>query len=140
MRKGFFKVQVDKNEPVLSYAKGSKEREEVLSKYKEMYNSQVEVPLYIGAEEIKTGDTGTMHPPHEHKHTLGVYHKATKEHIQKAIDSALEARVEWAQMPWEQRAGIFLRAAELIAGPYRAKINAATMRSEEHTSELQSRS
>ncbi|HLS11522.1 MAG TPA: L-glutamate gamma-semialdehyde dehydrogenase [Flavobacteriaceae bacterium] len=127
MGKGFFKVPVAKNEPVLSYAKGSKEREEVLSKYKEMYNSQVEVPLYIGAEEIKTGDTGTMHPPHEHKHTLGVYHKATKEHIQKAIDSALEARVEWAQMPWEQRAGIFLRAAELIAGPYRAKINAATM-------------
>lgn len=127
MGKGFFKVPVAKNEPVKSYAKGSKEREEVLAKYKEMYDSQVEVPLYIGAEEIKTGDTGTMHPPHDHKHTLGVYHKATKEHIQKAIDSAIEARVEWSQMPWEQRAGIFLRAAELIAGPYRAKINAATM-------------
>ncbi|HLW13975.1 MAG TPA: L-glutamate gamma-semialdehyde dehydrogenase [Flavobacteriaceae bacterium] len=127
MGKGFFKVPVAKNEPVKSYAKGSKEREEVLAKYKEMYDSQVEVPLYIGSEEIKTGDTGTMHPPHEHKHTLGVYHKATKEHIQKAIDSAIEARVEWSQMPWEQRAGIFLRAAELIAGPYRAKINAATM-------------
>lgn len=127
MGKGFFKVPVAKNEPVKSYAKGSKEREEVLSKYKEMYDSHVEVPLYIGAEEIKTGDTGTMHPPHEHKHTLGVYHKATKEHIQKAIDSALEARVTWSQMPWEQRAGIFLRAAELLAGPYRAKINAATM-------------
>lgn len=127
MGKGFFKVPVAKNEPVKSYAKGSKEREEVLAKYKEMYDSQVEVPLYIGSEEIKTGDTGTMHPPHEHKHTLGLYHKATKEHIQKAIDSAIEARVEWSQMPWEQRAGIFLRAAELIAGPYRAKINAATM-------------
>lgn len=127
MGKGFFKVPVAKNEPVKSYAKGSKEREEVLAKYKEMYDSQVEVPLYIGAEQIKTGDTGTMHPPHEHKHTLGVYHKATKEHIQKAIDSAIEARVEWSQMPWEQRAGIFLRAAELLAGPYRAKINAATM-------------
>ncbi len=127
MGKGFFKVPVAKNEPVKDYAKGSKEREEVLAKYKEMYNSQVEVPLYIGEEEIKTGDTGTMHPPHDHQHTLGVYHKATKEHIQKAIDSALEARKKWSQMPWQQRAGIFLRAAELIAGPYRAKINAATM-------------
>lgn len=127
MGKGFFKVPVAKNEPVKSYAKGSKEREEVLAKYKEMYASQVEVPLYIGAEEVKTGDTGTMHPPHDHQHTLGIYHKATKEHIQTAIDKALEARVEWSQMPWEQRAGIFLRAAELIAGPYRAKINAATM-------------
>lgn len=127
MGKGFFKVPVAKNEPVKDYAKGSKEREEVLAKYKEMYNSQVEVPLYIGEEEIKTGDTGTMHPPHDHQHTLGVYHKATKEHIQKAIDRALEARKKWSQMPWQQRAGIFLRAAELIAGPYRAKINAATM-------------
>lgn len=127
MGKGFFKVPVATNEPVKSYAKGSIEREEVLAKYKEMYDSQVEVPLYIGAEEIKTGDTGSMHPPHDHQHTLGVYHKATKQHIQTAIDSALEARKEWSQMPWEQRAGIFLRAAELIAGPYRAKINAATM-------------
>lgn len=127
MGKGFFKVPVAINEPVKSYAKGSIEREEVLAKYKEMYNSHVEVPLYIGAEEIKTGDTGTMHPPHDHQHTLGVYHKATKEQIQTAIDSALEARKEWSQMPWEQRAGIFLRAAELIAGPYRAKINATTM-------------
>lgn len=127
MGKGFFKVPVAVNEPVKSYAKGSREREEVLAKYKEMYNSQVEVPLYIGAEEIKTGDTSSMHPPHNHQHTLGVYHKATEEHIQKAITSALEARKKWSQMPWQQRAGIFLRAAELLAGPYRAKINAATM-------------
>lgn len=127
MGKGFFKVPVAVNEPVKSYAKGSQEREEVLAKYKQMYDSKVEVPLYIGAEEIKTGDTGTMHPPHDHQHTLGVYHKATKEHVQKAIDSAIDARKKWSQMPWQQRAGIFLRAAELIAGPYRAKINAATM-------------
>lgn len=127
MGKGFFKVPVAVNEPVKSYAKGSQEREEVLAKYKQMYDSKVEVPLYIGAEEIKTGDTDTMHPPHDHQHTLGVYHKATKEHVQKAIDSAIDARKKWSQMPWQQRAGIFLRAAELIAGPYRAKINAATM-------------
>src|SRR5690625_7489949 len=109
MGKGFFKVPVAKNEPVLSYAKGSKEREEVLSKYKEMYNSQVEVPLYIGAEEIKTGDTGTMHPPHEHKHTLGVYHKATKEHIQKATNIPQEAREKWTKKPRKKRQGILLR-------------------------------
>lgn len=127
MGKGFFKVPVAKNEPVKAYAVGSKEREEVLAKYKEMYNSHVEVPLYIGSEVIKTGDTATMHPPHDHKHTLGVYHKAEEKHIHQAIESALEARKKWSQMPWQQRAGIFLRAAELIAGPYRAKINAATM-------------
>lgn len=127
MGKGFFKVPVAKNEPVRSYAVGSKEREEVLAKYKEMYNSQVEVPLYIGAEQIKTDNVGTMHPPHEHNHKLGVYYNAEEEHVHQAIAAALEARKKWSQMPWQQRAGIFLRAAELIAGPYRAKINAATM-------------
>lgn len=127
MGKGFFKVPVAVNEPVKSYAPNSPEREEVLAKYKEMYNSKVEVPLYINGKEIKTGDTATMSPPHDHQHILGTYHKATKEHIQEAIAGSLEARKKWAKMPWQQRAGIFLRAAELIAGPYRAKMNAATM-------------
>ncbi len=127
MGKGFFKVPIAVNEPVKSYAPGSTEREEVLETYKKMYGEKVEVPLFINGKEIKTNDTATMSPPHDHKHVLGTYHKATKSNVEEAIATALEARKKWAAMPWEQRAGIFLRAAELIAGPYRAKINAATM-------------
>jgi 1-pyrroline-5-carboxylate dehydrogenase len=127
MGKGFYKVPIAVNEPVKSYAPGSPEREEVLKTYKAMYNSTIEVPLYINGNEVRTGDTATMSPPHDHKHSLGTYHKAEKKHIEEAISTALEARKKWSKMPWQQRAGIFLRAAELIAGPYRAKINAATM-------------
>jgi 1-pyrroline-5-carboxylate dehydrogenase len=92
-----------------------------------MWNAQVEVPLYIGSEEIKTGNTKKMSAPHDHQHIVGVYHQADKALVEKAITSALEARTKWAAMAWENRAGIFLKAAELLAGPYRAKINAATM-------------
>jgi 1-pyrroline-5-carboxylate dehydrogenase len=127
MGKGFFEVPIAVNEPVKNYAPGSPERAEVLKTYKEMYNSTVEVPLYINGKDVKTKDTGTMSPPHDHKHILGTYYKAEKKHIDQAIETALEGRKKWAAIPWEQRAGIFLRAAELIAGPYRAKINAATM-------------
>lgn len=127
MGKGFFQVPIAVNEPVKTYAPGTPEREEVLLKYKDMYNTKMEVPLYIGSEEIKTGNTATMHPPHDHKHDLGVYHKAEKKHVEKAIEEALEARKKWAKLEWEQRAAVFLKAADLIAGPYRARINAATM-------------
>lgn len=127
MGKGFFEVPIAVNEPVKTYAPGSPERKEVSEMYKKMYDSKVEVPLYINGEAIKTGDTATMNPPHDHQHSLGTYHRATKEHVNQAIDGALEARKKWAAMPWQQRAAIFLRAAELIAGPYRARMNAATM-------------
>ncbi|GGW72559.1 delta-1-pyrroline-5-carboxylate dehydrogenase [Winogradskyella epiphytica] len=127
MGKGFFNVPVAVNEPVKSYAPGSPEREAVLEAYKSMFNSKVEVPLYINGKDVKTGNTRTMSPPHDHKHIVGEYHLAEKKHVEEAIATALEARTAWAEMPWEQRAGIFLKAAELIAGPYRAKINAATM-------------
>jgi len=127
MGKGFFKVPVAKNEAVLSYAPGSTERKNVLSAYKTMYQSKVEVPLYINGKYIKTGATQTMSPPHDHQHIVGSYHTANQTHVEQAIATALEARKTWANLPWEHRAGIFLRAAELIAGPYRAKINAATM-------------
>ena len=127
MGKGFFKVPPAINEPVLSYAPGSVERENVLKAYKYMYNSTIEVPMYINGKNIKTGQTQTMSPPHDHQHVVGIYHTANKSHVEQAISTALEARKTWSQLPWEQRAGIFLKAAELIAGPYRAKINAATM-------------
>lgn len=127
MGKGFFNVPVAVNEPIKSYAPGTPEREEVLTAYKKMFNEQTEVPLYINGKDVKTGDTGTIQPPHDHKHKVGTYHKGGKKEVQQAISAALEARKKWSQMAWEQRAGIFLKAAELIAGPYRARINASTM-------------
>ena len=127
MGKGFFQVPKAINEPIKSYAPGTPEREEVLLTYKDMYNEKMDVPLYIGSEEIRTGDTMSMHPPHDHKHNLGEFHLAKKKHIEQAIASCLEARTAWAELPWEQRAAVFLKAADLIAGPYRARINAATM-------------
>ncbi|MGB5554134.1 MAG: L-glutamate gamma-semialdehyde dehydrogenase [Flavobacteriaceae bacterium] len=127
MGKGFFQVPTAFNEPIKSYAPGSVEREEVLKQYKAYYKGNVEVPLYIGSEEIKTGNTKPMSPPHDHKHIVGTYHLAEKKHVSKAIKNALDSREAWANLCWEQRAAIFLKAAELIAGPYRDKINAATM-------------
>ena len=127
MGKGFFNVPIAVNEPVMSYAPGSPERDAVLKAYKEMFNSHVDVPMYINGKDISTGNTRTMSPPHDHKHVVGTYHLAEKKHVDEAIATALEARTAWANTPWEQRAAIFLKAAELIAGPYRAKINAATM-------------
>lgn len=127
MPKGFFNVPKAVNEPVKSYAPNSPEKAAVLAAYKKMWNETIDVPMYIGSEQIRTGNTRTMSAPHDHQHIVGTYHLAEKSHIDKAISSALEARKAWANMPWEQRAAIFLKAAELIAGPYRARINAATM-------------
>ena len=127
MLKGFFNVPKAVNEPVKSYAPNSPEKAAVLAAYKQMWNSTIDVPIYIGSEEIRTGNTKNMTAPHDHKHVVGTYHLAEKSHIEKAIANALEAKAKWANMAWEQRAAIFLKAAELIAGPYRARINAATM-------------
>ena len=127
MANGFYKVPKAVNEPVRSYAPGSTERENLLAMYKKMYHETVDIPIYIGAEEIRTGKTGSMHPPHDIQHSLGQFHQAEKEHIEKAVQVALEARKKWAATPWEERAAIFLKAAELLAGPYRDKMNAATM-------------
>ena len=127
MLKGFFNVPKAVNEPVKSYAPNSPEKASVLAAYKQMWNSKIDVPLYIGSEEIRTGNTRNMTAPHDHKHIVGTYHLAEKHHIESAISNALHSKKKWANMAWEQRAAIFLKAAELIAGPYRAKINAATM-------------
>lgn len=127
MGKGFFQVPTAYNEPIKSYAPGSPERAAVLAQYKTYFQGTVDIPLYIGSEEIRTGNTKTISPPHDHNHSLGTYHLAEKSHVTKAIKNTLEARTSWANLVWEQRAAIFLKAAELLAGPYRAKINAATM-------------
>ena len=127
MSKGVFNVPVATNEPVKSYEPGSAEREELLSTYQAMYNSTIDVPLYIGGETIHTSEKINMVPPHDHQHVLGKYSMASAEHVNMAINAALEARKEWAAMPWHQRVAIFLKAADLLAGPFRAKINAATM-------------
>ncbi|NJX14504.1 L-glutamate gamma-semialdehyde dehydrogenase [Tamlana crocina] len=127
MGKGFFNVPIAVNEPVKSYAPGTPERTAVLEAYKTMYNSKIEIPLYINGKYVSTGNTKPISPPHDHQHIVGSYHLAEKHHVEDAIATALEARKKWSKIPWEQRAGIFLKAAELVAGPYRAKINAATM-------------
>ncbi|SHI76499.1 L-glutamate gamma-semialdehyde dehydrogenase [Flavobacterium terrae] len=127
MLKGFFNIPKAVNEPVKSYLPDSPETVAVHKAYNAMWNEKIDVPLYIGSEEIRTGNTRNMTPPHDHKHIVGTYHLAEKSHVEKAIANALESRTKWANMAWEQRAAIFLKAAELIAGPYRAKINAATM-------------
>tara|TARA_B100000900_G_scaffold410787_1_gene429240 strand:+ start:95 stop:1723 length:1629 start_codon:yes stop_codon:yes gene_type:complete len=128
MPKGIYNMPYPLNEPVNNYEPGSNERANLLNKYEEMYNQgPIHVPLYIGAEEIETSNKLPMNPPHDHQHTLGHFSMGTKDHVRKAIDSALEARKKWANMPWENRATIFLKAADLLAGPYRDEMNAATM-------------
>ena len=127
MSKGVFNVPIATNEPVLSYAPGTPEREEVLATYKNMYNSQVDVPMYIGSEQIMTDNKKTITPPHDRHHVIGHFSYGDNNHVNQAIDEALKAREAWANMPWEHRVSIFLKAADLLAGPFRAKINAATM-------------
>jgi len=127
MATGFFKTDKVKNEPVLSYAPGTPERAKVQEAYKQYWNSQMEVPLYIDGNEVFTGKTKDIFPPHDHKHLIGKFHTADKEHVQMAIDTALAARDKWAAMDWQDRVSIFLKAADLLSGPYRAKMNAVTM-------------
>ena len=120
-------VPFPSNEPILSYTPDSSEKNEVLKMYNSMFNKTIEIPMRIGSINVKTGDLGSMSPPHDHNQLLGNYHKATKKNIEDAISIALKARTAWSKMPWQSRAAIFLKAADLVAGPYRAKINAATM-------------
>jgi len=133
MGKGFFNVPIAVNEPVRAYGPGCQHREAISKAYQKMYNSVLDVPMYINGKDVKTGETKPMSPPHDHKHVVGYYHLAKKLHVEDAISTALKAKENWANMPWEHRAGIFLKAAELIAGPYRAKINAATMMAQSKT-------
>ena len=127
MAKGVFNVPVAKNEPVKSYKLGSIERQELLDTYKKMNNSVVNIPLYIGSEEIITNNKKDIFSPHDHNHKLGQFSLAEKKHIELAINKALDAKAKWANLPWNHRVSVFLKAAELLAGPYRSKLNAATM-------------
>ena len=127
MARGFFNVPKAVNEPVKEYAPGSPERTELLATYKAMFNSNVDVPMHINGEEVRTGNTKNITPPHDHKHVVGQYHTADKTHVDSAISTALAAREAWSRVSWTERATIFLKAAELLAGPYRARMNAATM-------------
>jgi 1-pyrroline-5-carboxylate dehydrogenase len=127
MSNAFYHVPVPKNEPVLSYAPGSAERKALQTKYDELWAQELDIPMYIGGQEVRTADRVAMHPPHAHAHVLGHYSRGDASHVNAAIAAALGARAQWAAMPWEQRAAIFLKAADLLAGPYRARMNAATM-------------
>jgi len=127
MARGFFNVPKAVNEPVKEYAPGSPERAEVLATYKEMFHSNMDVPMHINGEEVRTGNTKNITPPHDHQHVVGHYHTANKSHVDAAISTALAAREAWSNVSWTERATIFLKAAELLAGPYRARMNAATM-------------
>ena len=127
MSNGFFKVPYPKNEPVLSYAPGSKERQLLKKALEEGRSKEIDIPMYIGNEEVRTGKKIKLSPPHDHQHVLGYFHEGDKGHVEKAITAALNAKESWANLSWEYRASIFLKAADLLAGPYRYKINAATM-------------
>ncbi len=127
MPKGIYNVPTPVNEPIKSYAPGSTERKELQAMLKELRSKQLDIPMYIGGEQVKSGNKVRLAPPHDHKHTLGFFHKSDKKHVKQAINAALSAKKKWAELAWEHRASIFLKAADLIAGPYRAKLNAATM-------------
>ncbi|MDP1727736.1 MAG: L-glutamate gamma-semialdehyde dehydrogenase [Bacteroidota bacterium] len=124
---GFFKVPVPVNEPVLNYAPGSSERKALKDAIQDARSKQLDIPMYIGGNEIRSGKTSELRPPHDHRHVLGQFHISDASHVTDAINAALAAKPKWEALNWEQRAAIFLKAADLIAGPYRAKLNAATM-------------
>ena len=127
MSKGFFNVPIPSCEPVKNYAPGSKERKEVLDQYQKMFNNTIDIPMYIGEKEVFTNDKRNITPPHDHKNVVGTFNYGGEKEINDAIEAALKARKKWGNMSWEHRASIFLKAADLLAGPFRAKMNASTM-------------
>ena len=127
MSKGFYNVPTAINEPVKGYTLDSLERNELLKEYKRMYKTNIDIPMYIGDKQIFTNDKRNLCPPHEHSHIIGTANYGGTKEVQDAINAAMKAREKWKNMSWEHRASIFLKAADLLAGPFRAKINAATM-------------
>ncbi|WP_375417893.1 L-glutamate gamma-semialdehyde dehydrogenase [uncultured Hymenobacter sp.] len=127
MANGFFNVPTPLNEPVKGYAPGSPERAELQLELKRLKQFERDIAMHIGGREVRTGKTHPINPPHDHQHVLGYFHEGDASHVSQAIEAALAARPAWSELPWEHRAAIFLKAAELLAGPYRARLNAATM-------------
>ncbi|MDX9882350.1 MAG: L-glutamate gamma-semialdehyde dehydrogenase [Prolixibacteraceae bacterium] len=127
MSKGFYNIPHVKNEPVKTYLPGSPERMEVQAMLTELRSTETDIPMIIGGKEVTTDRKIRIFPPHETKHTLGYYSQGDISHVQQAVDAAMEAREKWAGLSWQHRASVFLKAADLLAGPYRAKMNAATM-------------
>ncbi len=127
MSNGTFYLPMPVNEPVLTYAPGSPERKRLKEVLAELKKEKIDVPMYIGGEEVRTGKKVSMHPPHEIKHTLGHFHEGEEKHIKMAIDAALKAKESWESYSWESRANIFLKAADLIATKYRPYLNGTTM-------------
>lgn len=127
MNFGYFSYPLPVNEPVYNYAPGSAERAALKKTLAELKSTQLDVPMYIGGAEVRTGNKQSMHPPHEKNHVLGHFHAGDETHVRQAIDAALTAKEAWANMPWEDRANIFIRAAELISVKYRYHMNATTM-------------
>ena len=127
MQYGDFYYPIPVNEPVLNYMKDSAEKKRLKAALKELKAEKADIPMYIGSEEIRTGKTVDIRPPHEHKHVLGKYHTGDASHVKKAINAALKVKDKWAAMSWENRANIFLKAADLLATKYRPYINATTM-------------
>ena len=127
MSKGVYNVPVPVNEPVKQYAPGSPEKAELEAKLKEMNSEEIEIPMWIGGKEVKSGNLVPISPPHDHQRIIGHYHQGDKSHVEQAIKAAMEAKEAWVNLDWEHRASIFLKAADLLAGPYRQAINASTM-------------
>lgn len=127
MSKGNYNLPIAKNEAIKTHAPGTPEREELKQKLTELKETEVEIPMVIGGKNITTDQKVRIFPPHEIAHTLGYYYQGGKEHVNAAINAALEAKPRWENLSWQHRASIFLKAADLLAGPYRSKINAATM-------------
>jgi 1-pyrroline-5-carboxylate dehydrogenase len=127
MLKGFFNVPPPQNELVLNYGPRSVERAALKAALDEARAQQIDIPMYIGGKEVRTSNKLEIRPPHDHKHLLATFSEGDASHVNASIDAALAAKANWENLPWEQRAAIFLKAAELISGPYRARINAATM-------------
>src|SRR5688572_10778431 len=127
MHYGTFRTPLPVNEPVRAYAPGSAERKSLKAELARQASEPIEVPMVIGGEEVRGGDVETVSMPHDHHRPLARVHRATKEHVARAIEAASRAKKDWANLPWEERAAVFLRAGELLAGPWRDRINAATM-------------
>jgi 1-pyrroline-5-carboxylate dehydrogenase len=127
MANAYFEVPVAVNEPVTSFAPGTPERDSLLRTYRKMNSEILDIPMFIGGKEVFTDDKRDVTPPHNHAHKIGHYNYGNASHVEDAINTALEARKKWANMSWQSRAAIFLKAADLLAGPFRDRINAATM-------------